>query len=86
MGSRKWPAATTRISVTSISPMMAKGIILPARSCQGLMGVTTSCSMVPISRSRVMARLVRSMVITSRIMASTPGTMYQLDLSSGLYR
>ena len=54
--------------------MAAKGASLPTRSCQGLTGVTMSCSIVPISFSRTTAMAESSMVMIMRIMASTAGT------------
>ncbi len=54
--------------------MIAKGASLPSSSCQGWIGVTISCSMVPISFSRTTPIAESSIVITIRIIASTAGT------------
>ena len=54
--------------------MTANGKSLPTMSCQERIGVTMSCSRVPISFSRTTPIDERIMVITMRIMASTAGT------------
>ncbi len=57
-----------------ISPTMANGRVLPSISSMGRMGVTISCSRVPISFSRMIAWAVSISVTMKRMLAMTPGT------------
>ena len=74
-----------RINSTSIKPMMMKGMSLPTMSSLGLSGVTSNCSMVPISFSLTMLRAVRLVVTMSSIIQMTPGTIKSALERSGLY-
>jgi len=86
MGTLNSQTDTPVTSRTSPIPMIRKGMSFPAMSSSGRMGVTLSCSMVPISFSRTTAMEVSIMVMTSRMSPSTPGTMKFRLLSSGLYQ
>ena len=59
----------------SKNAIRAKGMVLPRISSAGLSGVTMSCSMVPISRSRTTAMDVSSSDVSMITMAMTPGTL-----------
>ena len=67
------PAKLT--TMTSIKQMIAKGRDFPRINSIGRIGVTISCSIVPISFSLTMAMDVRSSEVMSRIIAITPGTL-----------
>lgn len=76
----------SRIGIMSTTPSSRNGAVFPIMSSTGLMGVTMSCSSVPISRSFTIASEVSIMVTMSRIIDDTPGTMKFTLFSSGLYR
>ena len=59
----------------SKTPMTTKGSILPTRSTEGEMGVTSTCSRVPISRSRARPMAVTMVVTMTSNIAITPGIM-----------
>ena len=67
------PTSVTR--AISKKLMAAKGRVFPRTSSTGLSGVTISCYMVPISRSRTTAMAVRSRQVSMIMMAITPGTL-----------
>ena len=66
---------TRRTTVAFAAEMAVNGTILPIISSVGVIGVTMSCSSVPISFSRTIAIDVRFIVPASSIMTRTPGTM-----------
>ena len=55
--------------------MKTKGVIFAASSTDGRMGVTSTCSSVPISRSRASPMAVTMVVTTTSSIAAMPGTM-----------
>ena len=73
MSNQKTP--TTVTSSMSKKPTAANGNVFPIMSSMGLIGVTISCSMVPISRSLTMAIDVSRRQISMIMMAMTPGTL-----------
>ena len=62
------------------------GAILPIISSPGRMGVTSSCSMVPVSRSRTTAAAVSVTVCICSSVAMMPGIRNHRSFRSGLYR
>ena len=65
---------TTATRITSARPTTKKGMVLPRMNSKGLIGVTMTCSSVPISRSRTIANAVRVTTIISVMLPITPGT------------
>ena len=57
----------------SAKAMSTKGIVFPRMNSKGRIGVTKSCSMVPISFSRTAAMLVKSRETMVTIIAMMPG-------------
>jgi hypothetical protein len=72
-GVRKISSAAQITRITSNSPMMANGSVLPRMISIGRMGVTSSCSMVPSSFSRTIACAVRDRVTIMMMFTTTPG-------------
>src|SRR2546428_507657 len=70
-----WPYATRRF-----------GMILPSSSSQRRIGLTTSASSVPRSRSRTIAMAMTLTVVCIRRAPISPGTMKMADTRSGLYQ
>ena len=64
--------------------MTTNGAILPTRSKSGRIGVTSTCSSVPISRSRASPIAVVIVVTMRRSIAAMPGTMYGAVSRPGL--
>src|SRR5665647_3044002 len=71
---------------TSIEPTRKYGEILPRITVLGLIGMTASCSRVPVSRSCTRPMLVTIVPMNARISPMMAGTITQEVLSSGLYR
>ena len=65
-------------------PMITNGAIFPTSSARGRIGVTSTCSRVPISRSRASPIADVNVVTMTRSIAAMPGTMYGAVLSRGL--
>ena len=63
------------IMITSMKHMIAKGRDFPKINSIGFIGVTISCSIVPISFSLTIAIDVKSRDVMRTIMAITPGTL-----------
>ncbi len=59
-------------------------MILPRITVLGRMGITASCSSVPVSRSRTRPMLVMMVPMKVRIRPMIAGTITQDVLSSGL--
>jgi len=66
---------TTVTRNMSKKTIMANGIVLRSINYTGLSGVTISCSIVPISRSRTMAIDVKSRQMSMIMIAITPGIL-----------
>ena len=77
------PIAITNPAATK--PIHANGSTFPTSSTPGRIGVTSSCSIVPSSRSRAMLIAVTTVVTIRSTTAATPGTMYTGDFIDGLY-
>ena len=75
IGTRNQKVDSASTSSISTKPMAMYGSVLPTISSAGVIGVTTSCSSVPISRSLTIAIEVSSIVTRNRIIEKTPGTM-----------
>ena len=73
-GTPNQPTAMPVTRKVMISPSRANGDSLPTMSCQGRIGVTMSCSRVPISFSRTIPMEASTMVMIMRIIARTAGT------------
>ena len=90
--SKKLPWKGTRNQNTPAAMMLSMlnmamrmlGAILPNINSVGRMGVTRICSMVPVSRSRTTAAVVRTMLWVCRSMAARPGMRNQRSFMSGL--
>ena len=76
---------STRTTVICTYPTTMNGTILPSMRLVLVIGVTTSCSSVPRSRSRTIAMLVMRMSIIASSTPMMPGTMNTELLRSGLY-
>src|SRR5674476_1286168 len=70
----------------SIEPTRKYGEILPRITVLGLIGMTASCSRVPVSRSRTRPMLVTIVPMNARISPMMAGTITQEVLMSGLYK
>src|SRR5205809_28205 len=78
--------ASSRINVRLMYPSPMRGRIFPSINSAGRIGVTTSCSSVPSSRSRTIAPMVRKVVVNCSTSPSTPGTMKSWLCNFGLYQ
>ncbi|MNL25684.1 hypothetical protein D3C87_1471720 [compost metagenome] len=67
-----------------IRPMKMYGTILPEMTSSGCTGVASRFSIVPRSRSRVIARPVIITIVMVRITPIRPGTMLYWVMPSGL--
>src|SRR3972149_1671376 len=76
----------SRARVMSTYPRVTYGRIFPSISSVLRIGVATSCSNVPSSRSRTMATAVSIIVSICSTTASRPGTMKLTLRRSGLYQ
>ena len=76
---RRRPFPTTNEITASTSPTTKYASILPSTISAGRSGVERICSMVPISHSRAMVRVVNWPVRIIRIIAIRPGTTKFLD-------
>ena len=66
--------ATPVITSSCTSPIAANGKVFPRISSIGRIGVTISCSIVPISFSRTIAIDVSVNVTNMMMLTMTPGT------------
>ena len=71
---------------TSNRPIRKKGRVLPMMNSTGCIGVTSSCSSVPTSRSRTMAKAVRLTMVIRPSVPIRPGIKNQRLLRLGLYQ
>ena len=86
IGTSKTKCATTRAIVIWPYATRRFGMILPSSSSQRRIGLTTSASSVPRSRSRTIAMAMTLTVVCIRRAPISPGTMKMADTRSGLYQ
>lgn len=75
MGISNQNTPTAVMRRTSMKDIMAKGMVFPRISSKGVIGVTISCSIVPISLSLTIAIEVKRRDVNIMMKAITPGTL-----------
>ena len=76
------PATTT--TTMSAAAMSRYGAILPRNTSRGRNGITASCSMVPLWRSRTTPSAVATVPTNTRMMPHRPGIMMTAVRRPGL--
>ena len=75
------PATTT--TTMSSAAMSRYGAILPRKTSRGRKGITASCSIVPLCRSRTTPRAVATVPTNTRMMPQRPGIMITASAGRG---
>ena len=83
-GTSKTKRAASRMIDAWMRPIAMYGMILPVITSSGVSGIASRFSIVPRSRSRVIARPVIITSVIVRITPISPGTMLYCVIDSGL--